>query len=303
MANIKVSEMPETTAANIDDLIMIIQGGGNKKITEKNLLGDSIVVSPTEPVENNRKKVWFRWSNNLLDKSKFIFNKSLNVDTGTVNVSTSGNWYAIEEYIYFKQYAGKTISLSNRLTVAFYDSNKKYISSIIALTTPTGIVPTNAVYIRADVYKDYYDVVQLEIGNTPTEYQPYVEPQIFIKNANEIYEEFIKKQEDIYSTEEKKTNKVWIDGKPIYRKVITASINANTTDNVISIADIPYDIIMINYGESYNAWDTNTTSSLNWYSSATDGGLCWVNSDKEIRIINNSVTNRTYVITLEYTKK
>lgn len=56
MANIKVSEMPETTSANIDDLIMIIQGGGNKKITEKNLLGDRVVVSPTEPTGNNRKK-------------------------------------------------------------------------------------------------------------------------------------------------------------------------------------------------------------------------------------------------------
>ena len=94
------------------------------------------------------------------------------------------------KYIYFKQYAGKTVSLSSRLTVAFYDSNKKYISSIVARINPTGIVPTNAVYIRADVYKDYYDVVQLEIGNTPTEYQPYVEPQIFIKNSNGLYEEF-----------------------------------------------------------------------------------------------------------------
>lgn len=148
-----------------------------------------VYVGPEEPTTG--EKVWFRKGNNLLDKSKFIFNKSLNTDTGTVNVSTSGNWYAIEEYIDFKQYAGKTVSLSSRLTVAFYDSNKKYISSIVARINPTGIVPTNAVYIRADVYKDYYDVVQLEIGNTPTEYQPYVEPQIFIKNSNGVYEEFI----------------------------------------------------------------------------------------------------------------
>lgn len=35
MADIKVSEMPETTSANIDDLIMIIQGGGNKKNNRK----------------------------------------------------------------------------------------------------------------------------------------------------------------------------------------------------------------------------------------------------------------------------
>lgn len=129
------------------------------------------------------------------------------------------------------------------------------------------------------------------------------ENSIYVRNSNGVYEEFIKKSEDIYTKEETKTNKVWINGKPIYRKVITASINANTTDNIISIVDIPYDMIMINYGESYNSWDTNTTSSLNWYSSATDTGLCWINSTKEIRIINNSPTNRTYFITLEYTKQ
>lgn len=33
-------------------------------------------------------------------------------------------------------------------------------------------------------------------------------------------DEFEQGEKDIYSTEEVKTNKVWIDGKPIYRKVI-----------------------------------------------------------------------------------
>lgn len=36
---------------------------------------------------------------------------------------------------------------------------------------------------------------------------------------------------DVYSTSEVKTNKVWIDGKPIYRKVLTCTTNTATVTN------------------------------------------------------------------------
>lgn len=110
---------------------------------------------------------------NLLDKSKFVFNRALNNDTGEIRTSTSGNWYGTEEYIDFRKYAGKTISLSNRTTVAFYDTNKKFISYIAATQSPTGTVPQNTAYIRADVYKDYYDVVKLVEGTEVGEYSKY----------------------------------------------------------------------------------------------------------------------------------
>lgn len=52
--------------------------------------------------------------------------------------------------------------------------------------------------------------------------------------------------QDVYSTEEIKTNKVWIDGKPIYRKVINignvsksevqTSVNVSNLNKVIHIS-------------------------------------------------------------------
>ncbi len=48
--------------------------------------------------------------------------------------------------------------------------------------------------------------------------------------------QFVKNKEsgssnEIYSTEEVRTNKVWIDGKPIYRKVFEfTNLNANNTN-------------------------------------------------------------------------
>ena len=68
MANIKVSEMPLATSVAPEDLIMLIQGGGNKKVTTDTLLGDSVIVSPTEPVGDNRRKVWFKEDRNNIYK-------------------------------------------------------------------------------------------------------------------------------------------------------------------------------------------------------------------------------------------
>ena len=42
---------------------------------------------------------------------------------------------------------------------------------------------------------------------------------------------------DIYSTTETKTNKVWIDGKPIYRKVIVKTIT-RSGNNVFSLSSV-----------------------------------------------------------------
>lgn len=39
---------------------------------------------------------------------------------------------------------------------------------------------------------------------------------------------------DMYSTEETKTNKVWIDGKPIYRKVIASTQGLNAGSNAVA---------------------------------------------------------------------
>ena len=54
--------------------------------------------------------------------------------------------------------------------------------------------------------------------------------------------------QDVYSTEEVKTNKVWVDGKPIYRKVINLGILPNTTSKQISHNISNYDYVTKLYG-------------------------------------------------------
>lgn len=56
---------------------------------------------------------------------------------------------------------------------------------------------------------------------------------------------------DYYSTSETKTNKVWIDGNPIYRKVLV--VNQTISSDTTMPSTIPNDAsdYWINYGESY----------------------------------------------------
>ncbi len=60
---------------------------------------------------------------------------------------------------------------------------------------------------------------------------------------------------DTYSTTETKTNKIWIDGRPIYRKVITGNLSQAqwnhgiTFDTIVSIEGI---FINANSGNTFN---------------------------------------------------
>lgn len=59
MAEIKVSQLPEASQINDNDLIMIVQGGTNKKITKENCQfasGDEISIGTTEPT--GEEKIW-----------------------------------------------------------------------------------------------------------------------------------------------------------------------------------------------------------------------------------------------------
>lgn len=77
------------------------------------------------------------------------------------------------------------------------------------------------------------------------------------------------KESDIYSTDEVKTNKVWIDGKPIYRKVIQSTLPNVATDGVYVTRLIPHglsnvkDLIYLDGKILYNNSDGSLQQALN----------------------------------------
>lgn len=126
------------------------------------------------------------------------------------------------------------------------------------------------------------------------------ENSIFVRNSNGVYEEFAKKSEEVYSTEEQRIG-TWIDGKPLYRIIKECDVSAKETQSN-DISSIPYDTIFINLGKSFNRWVDNSSASIVWNTSDNDKGNVWINYEKKLNILNSSNAARHYWITLEYTK-
>lgn len=114
---------------------------------------------------------------------------------------------------------------------------------------------------------------------------------------------------DVYSTSEVKTNKVWIDGKPIYRKTIYVSSLPNATatnvnHNISNVSSIWADMSF-----SYVRFSDGSTSPFNYIG----GNNSNLNASIELRgvtktkfTIDTHTTNRSSAsayVTLFYTKK
>lgn len=129
--------------------------------------------------------------------------------------------------------------------------------------------------------------------------------KIHVLNDNNVYEEFMKKEADVYSTEEIKTNKLWIDGKSIYRKVITGSttgteLQLSTPSEIETM--VRYEIYSGNLKSSsrklpsteYSVNHGNTIFDVMWYKND------WIQNT--LYIISNNIKIGSVTIIIEYTK-
>lgn len=107
-----------------------------------------------------------------------------------------------------------------------------------------------------------------------------------------------------YSTTEVKTGDVWIDGKPIYRKVFTGTSPATAysyVSNFITITNVGY--IVNFFGEVGN-------QPINSIRPASDSTInarytAWITRNGSTGldgVFGSSAVNTLYTITIEYTK-
>lgn len=106
---------------------------------------------------------------------------------------------------------------------------------------------------------------------------------------------------DVYSTEEVRTNKIWKDGKPIYRKVISTTL---TLANVTTVTGVTVPHGILNVGDLVSLTMTRS-KTLFPFMAFSQGhtvptGIDDVNIN--IRYINDSWTSAPFTFTLEYTK-
>lgn len=157
-------------------------------------LNSDIIVSPTEP-QTDRRKVWFQKGKNLFN-GNIVDGYGLNED-GTTYISSHR---AITEFISITSNCSYCFSGATFKMVCVYDKDKNFISSLNGSIVYTFSAPSNAKYVRLafDNTVDYSNL-QVEYGTEVTEYETHVDNTIYVKNEHGIYEEFIKKEEEIIS--------------------------------------------------------------------------------------------------------
>lgn len=157
---------------------------------------DDLIVSSVEPTGLNRKKVWMQKGKNLFNKDVVSQGHYLGAD-GFLYSSTASN---VSGFIKIKAGVSYVLSfdyssLANTGNRAYniYNEDKKVLSSKM-------YTPSNKPILLTSEQNGYlrfaYDInctdIQLEQGSTATEYEEYIEPKIYIKNDNNVYEEFVK---------------------------------------------------------------------------------------------------------------
>lgn len=105
---------------------------------------------------------------------------------------------------------------------------------------------------------------------------------------------------DVYSTEETLTNKVWIDGKPIYRKVVDCGALPNNSLKTVAhnIANIGFVINLYGIASDGSEWLPLPAS----YYSNSAVGLSVDGTNISLRPYTNRTTYTTTYVTIEYTK-
>lgn len=275
----------------------------------------SVVVSASEPKEN-RKKIWMQKGKNLFDKNNVnMLSAATSGDTGKIVTNNNMRLIYISckpNTIYTSQkIQGQNNNLSYtkelpQIGTEFYGRVLNQTGTTCTITTGADakylvLVILNTEAESSLTLQQVLNSIQIEQGSAATSYEPYVDNKIYIKNNNDVYEEFMKKEEITYSTSEQKIG-TWIDGKPLYRKVYD-NITINSSETIIASTS-GINIKMI-YGWLVGA-SNGTVQPLGSYASMDTTHTSRVFCDNTyIKVQANSTYNTgTYKarVIVEYTK-
>ena len=149
----------------------------------------SAVVSSTEPTGNNRNKVWFKRGKNLFNK--MLANAGYYYVDGTSYIGNA-NW----KYIFIKAqpnttYVASGVSNNNQsIGIAEFDSNGTVITGGFSYKNGSFTTNSNTSFLVVSCRVEDLDTYMLEQGTTATTYEEYVEPEIYTRNNNNVYEKF-----------------------------------------------------------------------------------------------------------------
>ena len=227
-----------------------------------------VVVSPTEPTGDNREKVWIQKGKNLFNKNNynlykgFIHGENLffvnNDYANTVYLRVKPNTtYTISRKIVHTDFAigtGSFIPIANEQRINSYRDYKNELSATITTGTEDKYIYIYLLWSdgATTTLEEVLQGLQIEQGTTATEFEAYIEPKIYVKNDNDVYEEFISKEDTLvkYSTEEQLIGE-WHNGNNVYRKTLLIDVSSfnDEQEHFINYSDygISGNIVVNNY--------------------------------------------------------
>nr|DAU92428.1 MAG TPA: tail collar domain [Caudoviricetes sp.] len=106
---------------------------------------------------------------------------------------------------------------------------------------------------------------------------------------------------EVYSTDEVKTNKVWIDGKPIYRKVTTQTITTLEGTPINDFDTSLVDSVISIYGSIKQP--SGNITPISFYNKANDGAYVYISKERNRFILYaRELGIGDVILIVEYTK-
>ncbi len=264
--------------------------------TEVESLDDKLVnVDTTQP--SSKEKIWIQSNENIFDGV---------LESGTINEYgeniENSNRKRSKNYLPCKPNTTYTIIFDSQanVIVMFYNSSKTFISQLPGPNTWTSqpftfTTPSNAAYIRFISYTTETTKVLIKVGTSVTSTELNINDSMYILGDDDIYRKF-SPQNNIYSLEEIKIG-TWIDGKPLYRKILIGTF-ANTTNFIEMIYNVSQ---LVNIGGTIQ--DRPWNYFINTTSQTAELDVVLIGNVINFRLrATDRLANQAYKIILEYTK-
>lgn len=194
--------------------IVILEYTKNNDMASNNVeyIASDIIVSPTEP-ETDRRKVWLQKGKNLFNNENLnvisAWQANYSIDENkkiTANCTgTSGVSYVKINSVFLKKgtYSFSANTTGQLQLVRIYKED-------VLLETITGNTGTFTLEEDGNVFLQFYiwvsatgsitvQDIQIERGTEATAYEEYIDNAIYVKNDNDVYEKFMKKDEELYT--------------------------------------------------------------------------------------------------------
>lgn len=237
--------------------------------------------------ENNSLVINYRYKNVLASEDGW------RTGTSTITPTLNNNEFTFDGALKGDNDTGFSVTNSFDVEIVVSDafSSVSYKYQVIS-----GIPAIDVYKSKLGLCKNYDETSTHDIEGTDANFE-----SLFINNKEVGLKEDI---QEIYSINEIKTNKVWINKKPIYRTVVEYNKASNGEINVelnnFGIKDVEdiwlnhNSFVVSNYGERKPVNNFESTSAYSW---------CGFPTTTKMRLSSNSqYLNGSWILIIEYTK-